>query len=250
MARKNWTRDELILAINLYCKTPFGRIHQHNPDIIRLAGLMGRTPSALGLKMCNFASIDPTLPRKGMGNVSKLDREIWDEFFHDWNHLAFESEELLARLENRDLAATETSPEWEPPAGVEREQAVKARVNQRFFRDMILASYDEKCCLTGLAIPGLLIASHIVPWSVDTANRLNPCNGLCLNAFHDRAFDLGYISFDEQYSLIVSPRLRHQPDTAESQFIFQYEGQQIRLPKRFLPDPKFVNHHRESIFLG
>ena len=58
-SRKKWTRDELIVVFNLYCKSPFGRIHRSNPEIVRLAESIGRTPSAVAMKMVNFASFDP-----------------------------------------------------------------------------------------------------------------------------------------------------------------------------------------------
>jgi putative restriction endonuclease len=93
--RKPWTRDELILAINLYCKIPFGKIHIHNPQIIKLAEYLDRTPGSVSYKLANFASIDPSLDRKGASNVSKLDREIWGEFFNDWEKMAFESEQKI-----------------------------------------------------------------------------------------------------------------------------------------------------------
>ncbi|MBN1904592.1 MAG: hypothetical protein JW927_05800 [Deltaproteobacteria bacterium] len=75
--RKPWTRDELILAINLYCKTPFGRIHVRNPEIIELAKVLDRTPGSVSYKLANFANIDSTLERKGASHVSKLDVEVW-----------------------------------------------------------------------------------------------------------------------------------------------------------------------------
>lgn len=101
-----WTRDELILAINLYCKLPFGRLHQSNREVINLANLIGRTPSSVALKLVNFASLDPSLKARGIKgayNASKLDAEIWNEFFENWDHLPYESEKLLAKFEDKTL---------------------------------------------------------------------------------------------------------------------------------------------------
>ncbi len=95
--RKPWTRDELILAINLYCKTPFGRIHVRNPEIIELARILERTPGSVSYKLANFANIDPSLERKGASHVSKLDVEVWNEFFTNWDDMVFESEKSLPR---------------------------------------------------------------------------------------------------------------------------------------------------------
>ena len=87
MASNKWTREELIIAFNLYCKIPFGKIHIHNPQIISLAKLLSRTPSAVSWKLANFARLDPSLQNRnvtGASHGSKLDIEIWNEFSKDW----------------------------------------------------------------------------------------------------------------------------------------------------------------------
>lgn len=243
--RRNWTREELILAINLYCKTPFGRIHNRNPEIIKLAKLIDRTPSSVSYKLANFASIDPSLQRKGASNVSKLDIDVWNEFFNDWEKLVFESEMLLSKYDNNELA---TDIEILPLQGYDRESIVKTRINQAFFRKTVLASYNFKCCITGLSITELLVASHIIPWSKDKKNRLNPRNGLCLNALHDKAFDIGLISISEKFRIIVSNRLKESEKSPEKDLINKYEDQPISLPNRFLPDNNFLLYHRNNIF--
>lgn len=243
--RRGWTRNELILAVNLYCKTPFGRIHRENPDIIKLAGLIGRSPGSVAWKMCNFASIDPSLDRKGASHVAKLDVEVWNEFFNNWEDLAFESQNLLAKFENKDVETLvqEEDRDIVFPEGKDSARTVKTRVNQSFFRRMILTSYNEVCCITGISNVELLVASHIMPWASDEKNRLNPMNGLCLNALHDRAFDKGLISIDERYNVIVSKKVKHK-------LILEYDKKPITLPKRFIPDPQFLSFHRNNIFQG
>ncbi len=240
--RKPWTRDELMLAINLYCKTPFGRIHMRNSDIIELSNNLGRTPGSVSYKLANFASIDPTIDRKGAVNVSKLDREIWNEFFADWEAMILESEARMAQLKKTE-SKVEESDDYLAKDGETRSAFVQARINQDFFRKMILTSYNNLCCITGIDNAGLLVASHIVPWARDAKNRLNPMNGLCLNALHDRAFDKGLISIDESYNVIVSKNVKHK-------LISQYDGKPITLPDRFVPDQNFLSFHRENIFLG
>ena len=253
MARINWLRDELILAFNLYCKTPFGRIHIRNPEIIALAKLLGRTPSAVSWKLANFARLDPSLRArqiKGASHGASADIEVWEEFNSDWSRLAFESEKLLAKLTGRRIEETiEETFDEAPRAGKERESIVKVRVNQSFFRQSVLAAYDVKCCITGLAIPQLLCASHIVPWAVDIANRVNPRNGLCLNPIHDRAFDRGLITINSEYKVVVSRSIKLTPgDSAAKAFILDFAGRSIRLPKRFRPDPVLLKYHNERIF--
>lgn len=106
MTRDNWTRDELIIAFNLYCKMPFGKITSKNPEIINLAKIIGRTPSAVALKLVNFARLDPELQKRkivGMSHGSKSEEKIWNEFHDNWEELAFESELLLADLKVKQL---------------------------------------------------------------------------------------------------------------------------------------------------
>lgn len=57
--RRNWQRKELLLALNLYCRLPFGHYHSRNSEIIKLADFIGRTPDAVAMKLSNFASFDP-----------------------------------------------------------------------------------------------------------------------------------------------------------------------------------------------
>ena len=247
MKRKNWTRKELILAINLYCKTPFGRIHSRNPDIIKLSQFLGRTPGAIAWKMCNFASIDPSLDRIGASNVSKLDIEVWNEFFNNWEQLVYESESILAGFDMKGAVAQKDSHSI--PDGREIERSVKVRVNQHFFRQAVLSSYDFKCCITNISIPELLISSHIIPWAEDAKNRLNPRNGLCLNALHDKAFDQGLLTISTDFKVMISPIVKkYYLSSAERKFILDYSGKEISLPRRFIPNTKFLEYHQKYIF--
>ncbi|MGQ1911533.1 hypothetical protein ACT3CE_17335 [Marinifilum sp. RC60d5] len=95
MRKPNWTREQLILAFNLYCKIPFGKISKTNPQIIQLAELIGRTPSAVGLKLSNLASFDPSLQArgiKGMKHAGKGDRLIFEVFKKDREVFVFKAE--------------------------------------------------------------------------------------------------------------------------------------------------------------
>lgn len=253
MRNDKWTRDQLILAFNLYCKIPFGTIHIRNPQIIALAKAIGRTPSSVSWKLANFASLDPSLQKrniKGASHGSKGDEEIWKEFNGNWDKLAFESERLSADIYHTPLEqVAEIEEEDLPREGLEREAIVKLRVNQQFFRKAVLAAYDFKCCITGLAITDLLNASHIVPWSADDKNRVNPRNGLCLNALHDRAFDRGLMTIFPDFTLQLSHKLRKSlsPEVIDNYFRC-YENKPIRLPQRFVPDRDFLKYHNQNIF--
>lgn len=243
MERRSWTKEELVQVLQLYCLTPFGRMHSRNPDIKSLATSIGRTASAIALKMTNFASLDPTLHQSGMSNSSKLDREVWTEFFEAMT-LSLIPDEAV-----HETGFDESAKPFEPfplREGVDVMRLVKTRLNQGFFRRLILTSYDGKCALTELDVPELLVASHIVPWSEDSTVRMAPQNGICLNALHDRAFDQGFITFDDDYSVVYSRKL---PNTAR-EALQSFGSNRLRLPARFIPDPALLASHRKNRFLG
>jgi putative restriction endonuclease len=251
--QKLWTRDELILAINLYCKLPFGKLHRNNPAVIRLAKLIGRTPNSVAYKLVNLASFDPSLKArgiKGAENASKLDQQIWNEFYNNWDVLPFESEKLLAKYENTTVEALNDIDTVEIlREGKVRSQIVKVRVNQNFFRSTILASYNSTCCITGLHNPEILIAGHIKPWGLDEKNRLNPRNGIALNALHDKAFETGLITILPNYKIKISTLLKKQSsNTSVKEYFLKYENEEIILPSKFLPDPDFLKYHNKERF--
>ncbi|MCG8581761.1 MAG: HNH endonuclease [Bacteroidales bacterium] len=254
MTRKKWTRNELIAAFNLYLQIPFGQIHQRNPKIISLAKLIDRTPGAVGLKLTNFASFDPILKArgiKGMTNSAKADREIFNEFYNNQEALIFESENILAQLENISIEDKyeDQLPEADLMIGKERLVYVKSRINQHFFRKMVLTNYDSRCAITGISIPSLLIASHIKPWSSDETNRLNPSNGICFSALYDKAFDKGLISVDDNYRILLSSSLKEFATREYFNLHFgQILNQKIILPAKYLPKQEFLEWHRNNIF--
>ncbi len=252
--QKLWTREELIIAINLYWKLEFGKIHQRNPEVIKLAKLLGRTPSSIVFKLGNFGSFDPSLHERGVGglkNTSKLDEEIWNEFYGNIDEIAFESEKLRAEFENKSIEELNNIDISELPIeGLVRESLVKTRVNQNFFRKAILASYKNTCCITGLKNSNLLVAGHIIPWSVDEKNRMNPRNGLCLNYLHDKAYETGMITISPDYKIYVSDKAFSQHERVAFELYFErYHEKSIILPGRYLPDPKLLDYHMANRFL-
>lgn len=242
----NWTRDEHILAFNLYCKIPFGTMHMGNPRVVELARLIGRSIGSVSYKLSNFARLDPSLKARGIrGNEhgAKGEEKVWVEFAHQPEALAYESELLLAQRLGKPLEeVAEIEVKDLPVGGIEREAIVRVRVNQSFFRRRIISAFEFRCCVTGLAVHELLVASHIVPWAQDAANRLNPRNGLCLNALHDRAFDRGLMWVDDGFVVRFSKRVRPEaktPDTTLA-WLASFDGQPLRLPKQFSPDPELL----------
>jgi putative restriction endonuclease len=249
----NWTREETIVAFNVYCKVPFKSSSKTNPTIIKYANIIGRSPSSLNMKVGNFGRLDPELKKQGITglvNGSKLEENIWNEFNGNWDKLAFESEKLIAQFQNKTIDEIETINIEDLPKGEERETVIKARVNQSFFRSAILSSYNLRCCITGLSISDFLVASHIKPWSKDKKNRTNPHNGLCLNSIHDKAFDSGFITVTPNFKVLVSKFFDNYSDNlAVNDFFKKYQNQPIILPDRFLPSKEFLDFHYSEIFI-
>ncbi len=246
-----WSRPELVMAFVLYCQLPFSKINSKNQLIIKLAEKIKRTPSAVAWKLVNFASFDPALQSrgvKGATNASKLDKVIFEEFSNDWEKLTTQAA-IYEELFHPGIAIKNSAEVAEERIGKEKLTVIKSRINQDFFRHSIMASYKTTCCITGINIPALLVASHIIPWSIDSQNRLNPTNGLCLNALHDKAFDRGLITIDENYKVVVSnliKSMKHNKFSKNS--LVEIEGTRILLPEKFLPKIEFLKYHQENIF--
>jgi putative restriction endonuclease len=210
-----WSRKELILAFELYCRIPFSKTKRTNPAVIELASLIGRTPSSVARKLGNFGSFDPILKQQnisGLIHSSKADATIWEEFNKDWNNLVLEANDIKEKLasENHIIIEKKTKDRFLKRPSGESERIIerKTRVHRTFFREAIITSYEQTCCITGLDIPECLVASHIIPWSVAEEHRTDPRNGLCLSATFDRLFDRGLLTITPQYIIKISDILQ------------------------------------------
>lgn len=254
MPNRNWTREELILAFNLYLKLPFGKLHKRTPEIIHLANIIGRTPDSVAIRLTNFAHVDPYHQERGVKGMSGGRRQvepIWNEFFADKEKLIFESERILAERENLTIEKkfSEFIDDIKDLKGEIKIREVKTRVNQNFFRQVVVANYSGKCAITGIDIPDLLVASHIIPWSKNESERLNPENGICFSALYDRAFDKGYISMNDKFELLISPCLKKKvKENYYERYFAHLANTQIHLPKKYLPRKQFLEFHFDTIF--
>lgn len=253
---KPWTREEVLIAFNFYCREDFGRLHRLNPRIIQLAERMGRTPDSVAMRLVNLASLDPVNQesgRSGLGNVSSEDKRVWADFLSDQERLVYESEQAAARLEGKNIESR-IDPDAEQvtlPKGLDQEGMRRFRVNQSFFRRAVLSAYQGRCCVTGLAVPELLNASHIIPWRENKDERLNPQNGLCLNALHDRAFDRGLITITASGKVQISQRLLEATrDSERAAFIAESDGQAIEFPTKLPPKQEFLEYHNQNVFIS
>jgi putative restriction endonuclease len=251
MARRDWTRPELLQVLEFYFRTPFGRLHRTNLEIVELAKRIGRTPSAVALKAVNFASCDEQLKARGirgMSNSSIADRVLFAAFLaNPESHLA-----ELAALTNitaADFKDLEISDDF--PTGKDVKVTATSRRGHSFFRRSVYANFDGSCAMTGLRVPTLLTASHIVPWNTDAKLRCDPRNGLLLSALHDRAFDRGLITVSSELRIQISGALTKfiKDEFCASSLLALHESP-LKLPKhpKFLPSQDALEYHRTVIF--
>lgn len=247
MAHNIWTTEQLIMALNVYCKIPFKDVRESHPIIQKYAPLIGRSETALKMKIGNFGRFDPALQVQGITGLkhgSKAEEEVWDAFWNDPNRFSYESELLLAQRAEEVTGKNITLAEIDYPEGTEKEILVRQRVNQNFFRETVLSSYMSQCCITGLKDRKLLEACHIVSWVEDTKNRTNPKNGLCMNPLFHKAYDKHLIGISPDYRIVVSNRLLC--ETSDKHF-YSYlktlQGRKIYMPEKFHPDTNLLDRH-------
>ena len=206
------------------------------------------------MRLNNFASVDPYHQQRGIGGLpggKKQVEPIWKEFIDNKDELLFESEKILALKEKITIEDkfAETLKGIEHLKGEYKSREVKVRVNQNVFREIVMANYDYKCAVTGIDIPDLLLASHIVPWSKNEQERLNPENGICLSPLYDRAYDKGYIGINEKFEILLSPVLKAKTNKEyHLKHFTPLDGAKIVLPKKYLPRKEFLNYHLDEIF--
>ncbi len=246
MAQRPWTRDELLIAFSLYCRLPFGQYHRGNPQVKRVAEAIARTPSAVAMRLSNFASLDPMHQKrgiKGLGSTGPALEKFWQEVTDDWTRAAIESELAWEQAGSADGPSA--------PRPTEAQGAAKIRLVQGFFRRTVLTSYARACAVCGIRPEQMLTASHIIPWSTNEQRRADPTNGLCLCALHDRAFDTGLIAMDENLRVLVSTRLQvENPTPAHTEALLRIKNQPLTPPTRYHPDPRALQWHREQVFVG
>ena len=244
--RRNWTREETIVALNMFCTIPFNECSKNHPLIREVAALIGRSPSALNMKVGNFGRLDPTLAARGitgLTNGSALDEVIWEEFYGDFDQLALQSEQILSKLRSSTVPV-----EQDFPIGEEYEYTAKQRINQDFFRRMVLSSYNNKCCITGISNRNLIEACHIVDWTADKKNRTNPHNGLALTPTLHQAYDSHLLAITPDLQVVISDSFLGDKNMTRNtrDFFKAIDGTTIAMPDRFAPSKELLDIHYQS----
>ena len=238
------------MALNVYFKIPFKDVKEKHPLIQKYAPLIGRTPTALKMKIGNFGRLDPTLKAKdivGLGHGSMAEEPIWKEFWDNLDKLAFESERLFAERAGRKIEDILDPEIKQLPEGREKEVIVRQRVNQHFFRDAVLTAYLNQCCITGISNTPLLEACHISGWAEDENNRTNPKNGLCMTPTFHGAYDKYLMAVTPDYEIVISEMMIEGAKDVETQrFLVGLQHRRILMPEKFAPDVELLAQHYES----
>ena len=115
---------------------------------------------------------------------------------------------------------------------------------QKAFADIVKKNYEGRCALSGVKTPAFLIASHIVPWSVDQTIRLDPSNGICLSVLIDRAFEKGFIVIQDDGSVTVDFE-KIGDDTELRKQLEGYDGVKLSAPKAHPPKADYLKRRRD-----
>lgn len=253
--RRNWTRDELLVALKIYCELEFGQFDQRNYRIKEVSTYIHRTPSSLSMKLCNFASLDPAMMGKGLKGASKADAAIMQEFLHDTEKVILEFEKAYADFSAHTNASSLADSheifeyDFENITQTEKLSLVKTRTVQQFFRTAVISSYHFKCAVCELGLQEMLTASHIIPWSKNEKFRTDPANGISLCALHDRAFDRGFFALNNECEVMLSSRLNSAKALSVEHMFMRFDKQPLNLPFRFRPKQEYLEWHRENVFL-
>ncbi len=255
MRGKIWTRDELVLALSLYFQLPFGRLSHRTSEVKQLAQIINRSPNSVALRLVNYAACDPYIinsGRHGMKSGVTVCMPIWNEYYCNREGLFIEAQRIKANYLRQSIESS-LGIEDKDLIGQEKDVVIKQRVNQSVFRSMILSNYDNRCAITGINIPELLVAGHIIPWAESSSEqKLNPENGICFSSLYDKAFDKGLITVSpDDYSIRLSSALL---DYENEEFFTKHFGclknKTIILPIEHKPNRDFLAYHRDHIFQG
>lgn len=231
-----------MLAIDAYCRIPFKDSNKKHPLVIWYAKLLGRTPSAVNLKIGNLGRLDPKLKAQGITGLvhgARLEETIWQEFKSDPEAFAVKCtklKNLYAQKENRIDNYV--------PQGEEYTSSTTKRIGQEFFRAMVLSSYSNHCCITGIGNEELLEACHIVSWKDDPTNRINPQNGICLCPLFHKAYDQMLLGITPDFQLIIADKMFDCMIGKDfRQYLMSINNKKLTQPDKFHPDQELLDIH-------
>ena len=244
--RRLWTEDETLFLFKIFLTEPVQSLPVSSPRIQELARTLNRKPGSIHRKLADIYSNEPSYIESGrkQTNCAKLVSEIWNDLYSDCEStmkrmdVAYES---VTGLDNGEIIIDyDISPGLDVPVEATR------RKGQQVFRLRVAHNFEYRCCITGIAIPCLMVASHIKAWSESTPKeRTDPGNGLYLNRLHDCLFDRHMMTVDEDMRIEYADSLRsgNSDDTYEV-FFGRYEGMRIHEPVCNSVNNAYMDEHR------
>ena len=247
MANRLWTKEEFILTLDLYFRMPFGQISKGNPDIIKMADLINRTPSSVAMRLCNYANCDPALRDRGVSGLSggfKQCLPYWEKYSTRRGELSSEAikcrRKIIESSYNNEEAYSHIS-EWDN------------LVNELYdykFQSIVKKNYHERCAVSGLKTPQLLAGCHIVPITEGEEDTLDASNGICLTILYARAYVEGLIGFDKNYKIHLSSELKkYQFDKGYFSLFKKIDGAYLGINDVAIkPNVDYLEWHMDTIF--
>jgi len=247
MANRLWTKEEFVLTLDLYFRMPFGQISKGNPDIIKMADLINRTPSSVAMRLCNYAHCDPELRERGVYGLAggyKQCLPYWEKYSSRRGDLSSEAikckKKIIESAYDNDDAYSHVS-EWDN------------LVNELYdykFQSVVKKNYHGRCAISGLKTPQLLCGCHIVPISEGETDTLDASNGIFLNLLYARTYVEGLIGIDKDYKIHISSALKdYQFDKGYYSLFKKYEGASLGINDVAIkPNVDFLEWHMDTIF--
>lgn len=261
-----WTREELILALELYLRA--GLLDDKSPEVQQLSEALKdlafvqkedpevfRNPNGVAMKLANFAAFDPRYKGKGLTSGGRLDKEIFEEFFESpllLSGAASALRGLWRPAADLDRVAEDVLNDEEYDARIESLEDHRVRIDRSIvlrrgepgFRRTLIEAYEGRCALTGCNAVEALEAAHILGYRGNYSNK--PKNGLLLRADIHTLFDLGLLAINSvDMSCVLAPELIR-TDYEE------YLGVQLRAPeeREFRPGRSHLDFHRAASRCG
>ena len=249
MAKRNdWSEGDTLFLFHVLLSEPSKNLVTGSPRVLEMAGLLNRTPGSVHRKLEDIRSNSPSNLSKGNSGThcAKMVEGIWSDLYSDYDRtIARIADAYMTLCDDRGVES-ELSIDPEVPPGLDVPVEATYRDGQQVFRRMVANNFDRCCCITGIATPSLLVASHIKPWAGSTPlERTDFRNGLYLNRLHDGLFDRHLMTIDEDMRIEYAESVRQENvgDTFET-FFGRYEGQRIRNPSCRKVDERYLAEHR------
>ncbi|EJR31147.1 HNH endonuclease [Bacillus mycoides] len=232
----NWKRDELILALDLYFRHNPNQINAKHEGVVKLSEILNslpihkiqantvnfRNPNGVYMKMCNFLRLDPDYNGKGLERGSKLEEEVWDEFYNDKNRLhdiaqsimagiTYEKDEVSKQIDNED---EEEFPEGKILYRMHKQRERNSSVVKRK-KQIALEKNQLKCEICefdffktyGELGKGFIECHHTVPisnYKENTKTKLNDLVLVCSNCHRMLHRKRPWLGKEELKTLILS----------------------------------------------